>query len=259
MAQNAAVDVRGCKINIRRSGQGEPLLFLHGAQEINRNERALDELAQRFDVIAPDHPGFGRSDSSRPVDDVGDLAFFYLDVLDTLALDRVHIVGQCIGGWIALEMAVRTGARMKSLVLLNSAGIRIKGVPRADMFICAEDELVKMLFAGTRRRRMAGDLARHAGPRGDLRPQPRGGCEILLVAAAVQSQARAVAAPHRRPDPHRLGQGGQVIPPAYAAALKGLIAGASVAILPGCAHLPHIEQPQVFAEQVTQFIQRAAP
>ena len=32
MAQNAAVDVRGCKINIRRSGQGEPLLFLHGAQ-----------------------------------------------------------------------------------------------------------------------------------------------------------------------------------------------------------------------------------
>ena len=90
MAQSAAVDVRGCKINIRRFGQGEPLLFLHGAQGINGNERGLDTLAQRFDVIAPDHPGFGLSDSWDSVDDVSDLALFYLDLLDMLKLDRVH-------------------------------------------------------------------------------------------------------------------------------------------------------------------------
>ena len=57
-------------------------------------------------MIAPDHPGFGWSDGAMSVDDVSDLALFYLDLLDTLKLDRVHVVGQCIGGWLALEMAV---------------------------------------------------------------------------------------------------------------------------------------------------------
>ena len=56
------VDVRGCKLRVRRDGRGEPVLFLHGAQGLTIWEPVLAALAQRFDVIAPDHPGFGRSD-----------------------------------------------------------------------------------------------------------------------------------------------------------------------------------------------------
>jgi pimeloyl-ACP methyl ester carboxylesterase len=48
-----------------------------------------------------------------------------------------------------------------------------------------------------------------------------------------------------------------VIPKAYADALQRLIAGATVATLPDCAHVPHVEQPQAFAGEVTQFIRRA--
>ena len=54
------------------------------------------------------------------------------------------------------------------------------------------------------------------------------------------------------------GKDDKVIPPAYADAFKAGIAGASVATLPDCAHLPHIEQPQAFAREVSQFIGRAA-
>ena len=54
------------------------------------------------------------------------------------------------------------------------------------------------------------------------------------------------------------GEDDRVIPPAYAEALKDLIAGATVATLPDCAHLPHVEQPQAFAGEVSQFIRRAA-
>jgi pimeloyl-ACP methyl ester carboxylesterase len=42
------------------------------------------------------------------------------------------VVGQCIGGWVALEMAIYASQRFKSLVLLNSAGIRVKDAPRGD-------------------------------------------------------------------------------------------------------------------------------
>lgn len=259
MAQNAAVDVRGCKINIRRYGQGEPLLFLHGAQGINDNERGLDALAKRFDVIAPDHPGFGLSDSSDSVDDVTDLALFYLDLLDRLKLDRVHVVGQCIGGWLALEMAVTSSARFKSLVLLNSAGIRVKGVPRGDMFVCSEGELLKLLFAGNgaaewlKSWRATPDLE-------DIYDRNR-------AAAAKYSWSPRLCNPKLDRWLHRVdvathiiwGKEDRVIPPAYAEALKDLIPGSTVATLPGCAHLAHIEQPQIFADQVSQFIQRVAP
>ena len=147
-SQHTDVDVRGGKLHLRRGGQGEPLLFLHGAQGLSGHEPGIEELTANFDVIAPDHPGFGQSDLSDAVDDIGDLAFFYLDLLDVLELDHVHIVGQCIGGWLAVEMAIRSTERIDSLVLVNSAGLRVKGVPRADMFVCSEDELLKLLFAG---------------------------------------------------------------------------------------------------------------
>jgi len=54
------------------------------------------------------------------------------------------------------------------------------------------------------------------------------------------------------------GEENRLIPPAYAQALKDLIAGSTVATVLGCAHLLHIEAPQLFAEQVSQFIQRVA-
>ena len=145
--QSVLPDVRGSKLNIHRMGEGEPLLFLHGAQGLSGNEPGLDALASHFDVIAPDHPGFGRSEDSELVDDVRDLALFYLDLLDELALEQVHVVGHCIGGWVALEMAVASSGRFNSLVLVNSAGIRLKGVPRGDMFLSSEDDLLKLLFA----------------------------------------------------------------------------------------------------------------
>src|SRR5207244_6714943 len=144
--QGTVVDVRGCKLHVQRAGQGEPLLFLHGAQGLAEHEPGLEALAKDFDVIAPDHPSFGRSDHADTIDDVGDLAYFYLDLIDTLGLTQVNVVGQCIGGWVALEMAVRSTERLKSLVLVASAGIRVKGVPRADMFVCSEGDLLKLLF-----------------------------------------------------------------------------------------------------------------
>jgi pimeloyl-ACP methyl ester carboxylesterase len=258
VAQNAVLDVRGCKINIRRDGKGEPLLFLHGAQGINGHEPGLDALAKHFDVIAPDHPGFGRSDNSDLVDDIGDLALFYLDVLDALKLDRVHVVGQCIGGWIALEMAVSSGARFKSLVLLNSAGLRVKGVPRADMFVCSEPDLVKLLFAGEGGSAWL-DSWRASPDAEDIYERNR-------AAAAKFSWSPRLCNPkldrwlHRIDRPTHIiwGKDDRVIPPEYADALQKLIPGSTTATLPNCGHLAHLEQPQMFADQVSQFIGRVA-
>jgi pimeloyl-ACP methyl ester carboxylesterase len=251
------IDVRGCRLLMRRAGSGEPLLFLHGAQGLTEREPGLDALAENFDVIAPDHPGFGRSDNSETIEDASDLAFFYLDLLDTLDLDGVNVVGQCIGGWVALEMAIRSTARTKSLVLVSSAGIRVKGVPRADMFVCSEDDLMKMLFSG----KGAAEWLQSWRATTDLEDI----YDRNRAAAAKYSWSPRLFNPKLERWLHRIdvpthiiwGADDRVIPQAYAAALKELIAGATVATLPGCAHLPHVEQPQAFASEVSQFIRRA--
>jgi pimeloyl-ACP methyl ester carboxylesterase len=267
VVNNATIDIRGCKLNVRRAGRGEPLLFLHGAQGLMPSgggnpagtEPGLEALSQHFDVIAPDHPGFGLSEQSELIDDASDLAFFYLDLLDTLGIDGAHVVGQCIGGWVALEMAIRSTARIKSLVLVNSAGIRVKGVPRADMFVCSQDDLMKMLFAdGSADGWM--NAWRATPDMEDIYDRNR-------AAAARYSWSPRLFNPKLERWLHRIdvpthivwGREDKVIPQAYATALKDLIAGATVTILPGCAHLPHVEQPQAFASEVTQFIRRVAP
>ena len=252
------VDLNGCKLHIQRGGGGEPVLFLHGAQGLAGWDPGLQALAKRFDVIAPDHPGFGRSTGSELIDDVSDLAFFYLDLLEQLKLDRVNIVGQCVGGWIAMEMAIRSTRRIKSLTLVNSAGIRVPGVPRADMFICGPDELMTLLFAGDAAKawqqqwRQSPELEdiyeRNSGAAARFCWQPRL-CNLKLERWL-----------HRIDVPTHIvwGAEAKVIPAANAKALQGLIKGATAATLPACGHLAHFEQPEALAAEVASFVRRAA-
>ncbi len=90
-------------------------------------DRPLSRLAADFTVYRPDHPGFNRSDDDPSADCVLDLAFCYLDLLDALGLDRVHLAGSSLGGWIAAQLAVLAPDRVAKLVLAAAAGLRAPG------------------------------------------------------------------------------------------------------------------------------------
>jgi pimeloyl-ACP methyl ester carboxylesterase len=135
----------GGRVHLFRAGAGEPLLFLHAAGagtwlDFHRL------LAGRFDVIAPDHPGFGGSDEFEAVEAIDDLVFHYLDVMDALGLERAHVVGASFGGWIAAELAVTASHRIASLVLLSPAGLRLPDHPVPDIFLMPPDELAATSF-----------------------------------------------------------------------------------------------------------------
>src|SRR2546421_294622 len=93
------IAVRGCSIKLMRGGAGEPLLVLHGASGAGAWLPFMRSLAEKFDVLVPEHPGFGESDTPDWLDTIHDLAYFYLDVLGQFDLDRVHLVGISLGGW----------------------------------------------------------------------------------------------------------------------------------------------------------------
>ena len=131
MAQQPGVEqlsLAGATTHVLRAGAGRPLLFLHsGAGPDWHSSDYISHLADRFEVIAPYHPGFGHRDRPRHFRSVDDLAYFYLGLLETLNLDDVVLVGAGFGGWIASEIAVRSTARIGRLVLADPFGIKVGG------------------------------------------------------------------------------------------------------------------------------------
>ena len=138
--------VRGCTVSLLRGGEGPPLLFLHGAGGGGIELPFMTRLAGNYTVIAPEHPGFGESDEPDWLDNIHDVAYFYLDFLDRLDLSGVHLAGMSLGGWIAMEIAVRSTRRLASLTLVCPAGVHVPGLATGDPFIWAPEETFRQGF-----------------------------------------------------------------------------------------------------------------
>ena len=116
-----------------RSGTGTPLVLLHGLGASRRSwDPVLPALATRFHVIAVDLPGFG---DSAPLPGPGEvppavLAQHVADLLDELGVSTPHVVGNSLGGWVALELASRRP--VASLTLLSPAGLWPRNTPLYD-------------------------------------------------------------------------------------------------------------------------------
>src|SRR3712207_5874254 len=104
-----------------RAGSGEPLVMLHGIGGNARQFRnQLDGLADSYDVIAWDAPGYGDSDDPPGDRTMGDWAEALAGLLDALALDGAHVLGQSWGGVLAVELCRRYPERVRSLILSDT-------------------------------------------------------------------------------------------------------------------------------------------
>jgi pimeloyl-ACP methyl ester carboxylesterase len=111
-------------ISYTRRGSGEPLLLIHGlGGEKCVWDPVLEPLAERYDVIAVDLPGFGRSkplpDGTAPT--ARALAAAIWRLLEELGTGTPHVAGNSLGGWVALELAV--AGRARSVTGLCPAGL----------------------------------------------------------------------------------------------------------------------------------------
>ena len=202
-----------CRIRLMRGGAGRPLLFLHGAGGAGIWLPCMARLAQKFDVIAPEHPGFGASDTPDWLDTIADLANFYLDFLDQLDLRGVHLVGSSLGGWIAAELAVRNTSRLASLTLVGAAGIHVNGVA-AGRHVPAHRRAAHprpVPRPGARR----GDDREHRSARSWRTPRSRTAtitAKLLVAAARPRSASAQMAAPDRGADAAGLGRRRPAVP-----------------------------------------------
>lgn len=140
------LDVGEGAVHLLRGGEGRSLLFLHGGGVAGVWLPLHALLAERFDVLAPDHPGFGKSDELPEVEDIHDLVFHYLALMDRLGIERATVVGTSFGGWLAAELAIYAPERVEALVLVAPVGLRIPEHPIADLFFMTPEQKVEALF-----------------------------------------------------------------------------------------------------------------
>ena len=140
------------KTQVWRGGTGDrPLVYLHSATGEGPGLPLLEDLADTYSVSAPMFPGFGESEGIEQIDDVEDAVFHLLDVFDALGLGggaaAPAIVGLSLGGWLAAEVATRYPERVSALVLVNPAGLYVKGHEIGEIFNRSPGELAQVLFA----------------------------------------------------------------------------------------------------------------
>lgn len=116
-----AATIRANKIDtfLLEAGQGPPVVVLHGLGATNASMLPLlPELAHDHHLFVPDLPGFG--DSAKPIRsyDADFFAHWLIDLLDELGIEKAHVVGNSLGGRVAIEGALLAPDRIDRLVLL---------------------------------------------------------------------------------------------------------------------------------------------
>jgi pimeloyl-ACP methyl ester carboxylesterase len=142
------IDVRGLRVAYRRKGTGPATLFLHGAGSTRMWLPFYERMSHGVDFIAPEHPGFGDTPSPDWLEGFDDLVLHYRDLLDALRLERVHLIGFSLGGWIAADLAIFLPHRLTSLTLITPAGLRVADAPVTDVFRMPPEQIPELLFNG---------------------------------------------------------------------------------------------------------------
>ncbi len=128
------IDIEGVPTAYRRKGTGETLVFLHGAGMTRMWTPFYEELSKSFDVIAPEHPGFGETPMPHWLRNFDDVVQHYHEFFRKLGLTKLNLVGYSLGGWIAAEYATFYPDSIASLTLITPAGLRGEKPADVDLF-----------------------------------------------------------------------------------------------------------------------------
>ncbi|MEH0108250.1 alpha/beta hydrolase [Tersicoccus sp. MR15.9] len=130
-------------------GTHKPVLLLHGGGGPGTVNPWGEKIAAELpaEVVAPVHPGFDFTERPEVVDSIAAVARVEAALLDELNLTGVTVVGNSIGGWVAIELALLASPRVTRLILVDSVGIEVDGHPIPDFFEMSPADLAAATFA----------------------------------------------------------------------------------------------------------------
>jgi len=231
------------------AGEGKPVVFLHGTNGLKWNPY-LEELSKEYKVIAPYFPGAGGSTRAHELDlrNLWDVVLYYLELFDTLGLERIDLIGHSFGGMLAAEIASTDPKRIDRLMLVSASGLWNEAYPITDLSTLTRtpDFMYSSMFY---------DPGSAVAER--LRKIPEDAQERMRI-LIDQSLVLAETSKYMWPIPdkglsrriHRIraqtcivwGEKDGLVPVEYAYEFQEKIPGSQVFVVPEAAHFPHLEQ-----------------
>jgi len=267
LTKRAVLELPGCRLYYEVTSTGPAIVFAHGLGGNHLSWwRQVPHFAGRHTCVTFAHRGFAPSGEISggpdPADYAGDLAA----LIDHLALDRVFLVAQSMGGWACLEYALAHPERVRALVLASTAGAiarratLLRDPPALDAWIAR---------AAAARTQMQRDGVHPAAGARMAREQPALHFLYRSIDAIAGAKfdkeglrARMIALQTRPPDDLvRLqvptlfitGDEDVVFPPMLAPALAALMPAARVEQVAAAGHSVYFEQADIFNHLVEQF------
>jgi pimeloyl-ACP methyl ester carboxylesterase len=239
------VEADGFRIRYMASGEGTPLVHLHGAGGL-RLTRAHDLLSKRCRVIVFEMPGFGQSPENSRTGSVRDLAATMASALSGLEIDRFNLMATSFGARVALWIALQQPDRVQALVLEGSGAIRPAGHRPPSG---TPEEIARLIFAHPER----------LGPLPAADPAVREKQRVLVGRLRgpdrdpeLEAGMRALATPTLV----LFGNLDAVMPPEMGRHYKALLPNCHLVFVYDAGHEISTDRPEAVAEVVEDFLER---
>jgi pimeloyl-ACP methyl ester carboxylesterase len=275
------LSIHGHRVSYRTAGEGPVLLLIHGmAGSATTWKHVMPTLSKEFTVVAPDLPGHGRSQKGAGDYSLGNLASSLRDLLVALDHDRATVVGQSLGGGIAMQLAYQFPERCERLVLVSSGGLGREVNTLLRLLSLPGSETVLSLACSAPIRSAIEDVA-GAASRVGLQPAPvigefwrsyasLGDAEtrrafLRTLRAVIDRRGQAVSAADRlhlaaeMPTLIVWGASDPIIPVEHAHEAHAAIRGSRLEIFDGVGHYPHVEAPERFIAVLKEFVETTSP
>ena len=249
-------EIAGIKLHVSRAGSGPAVLVLH--HDIGTVDRLpfYDALAEKFDVLMPHHPGWGKSERPQWMRHPRDIAAVHAWLLADLGIHGASLVGLGFGGWIAAEMASLAPEVYKKLVLVGAMGIK---PPEGDI---ADQAIVSYMVyprAGFH------DQAAFEAIYGDVSTDQLEAWDIareMSFRTAWKPYMYSQTLPHllggvRSPAPIIWGDDDQIVPLSAGQAYARALHDATLTTIPECGHFAEMEKPDAVAKLAIDFLSRS--
>jgi len=272
------VEVDGLPIRYLEAGTGPPLVLLHGAGDNSLDwQWVMPALAATHRVFAPDLPG--SPDSARPAADYSPAFFerFVAAFVDALDIGRATFVGNSLGGLIALRLALSEPERAGALVLVDSAGLgRAVNPAFTSVNVPGLGEAALPFWrtpVGAYQRAWGRTALLFAHPPGSVpREWVAEQCRLALSPGYLEAHLAVLRTQvgfggQREVLVDQLplleiptlvvwGAGDRVFPESQARVAAARLQEGSLAVVPDCGHMPHVECPDRFLAALDDFLGR---
>jgi 3-oxoadipate enol-lactonase len=247
-------------VNAAQFGKGPPLFLLHSLLSDRASfDAVIPRLSQSFRVIVPELPGFGQSPAAR-----GDFAAvadrMAQAVKDASGGEDTIVLGNGYGGFVALQMAIRRPDVAAKLVLADCGAAFSEAGRQAfrNMAVASRAKGLAAITDTAMRRLFAAEFqAQHPDLMRDrreafLRTDP----EVFRAAcgALAELDLRPDLGEVKVPVLVLVGEHDEATPPPMSHELAAGLPNARLKIIPGCAHVPQLQSPEIFLEAIGEFL-----